>query len=95
MISSFSDAGYLIRGRPHPRSCFFEQAVFEGEVSDRLLQRAHLVAQVLHLARGGLPRRVARKAALANLQELLRPAVVEAFSDPLPPAQLGDRRLAA
>ena len=23
MISSFSAAGYLIRGRPHPRSCFF------------------------------------------------------------------------
>ncbi len=23
MISSFSDAGYLIRRRPHPRSCFF------------------------------------------------------------------------
>ena len=23
IISSFSDAGYLIRRRPHPRSCFF------------------------------------------------------------------------
>ena len=23
MISSFSDAGYLIRHRPHPRECFF------------------------------------------------------------------------
>ena len=23
MISSFSDAGYLILARPHPRSCFF------------------------------------------------------------------------
>ena len=23
MISSFSDAGYLIRRRPHPQSCFF------------------------------------------------------------------------
>ena len=74
---------------------FFEQAVLEGEVSDRLLERAHLVAQVLHFARGGLPRRVARKPALASFQELLRPAVVEALGNPLPPAQLGDRRLAA
>jgi len=67
----------------------------EGEVSDRLLERAHLVAQILQFARGGLARRVARKAALASLQELLRPAVVEPFGNPLPPAELGDRRLAA
>jgi hypothetical protein len=26
---SFSVAGYLMRRRPHPRSCFFKQAVLE------------------------------------------------------------------
>jgi hypothetical protein len=74
---------------------FFEQTVLEGELSDHLLESAHLVAQVLHFARGRLARRVARKPALASFQELLRPAVVEPFGNPLPPAELGDRRLAA
>src|SRR3546814_2398865 len=38
MISSFSDAGYLIRRRPHPQSCFFEQTVFECQVGHAFLQ---------------------------------------------------------
>jgi hypothetical protein len=29
MISSFAAAEHLMRSRPHPRSCFFEQAEFE------------------------------------------------------------------
>jgi hypothetical protein len=74
---------------------FFKQTVLQGEVSDCFLERAHLVAEILHFARGRLTRCVARKAALASFQELLRPAVVETFGNALPPAQLGDRRLAA
>lgn len=40
---------------------FFEQVDREREVRDRLLESAHLVAQVLHFARGGLARRVAAR----------------------------------
>jgi hypothetical protein len=52
MISSFSDAGYLIPRRPHPRSCFFEQAVLQRQVGHTFLQGAGLAAQILHLAAG-------------------------------------------
>ena len=38
MISNFSDAGYLIRGRPHRLSCFFVQAEFERLFRDDLLE---------------------------------------------------------
>ena len=57
-----------------------------ASVSDRLLERAHLVAEILHFARGRLTRCVAGQAPLPCLQELLRPAVVETFGNPLPPA---------
>ena len=69
---------------------FFEQAVPEREVGDRLLQRTHLIAQVLDVARGGLARRVARKPAFVSCQKPLRSAVAGLS----PSAQFGDRRLA-
>jgi hypothetical protein len=49
--------------------------------------------QVPHLTRRRLPRRIAGKPPLPGLEELFRPAVVEAFGDALAPAQFGDRIL--
>jgi len=37
---------------PHPRSCFFEQAVFERQVGRAFLQGTGFAAQILHLAGG-------------------------------------------
>ncbi len=45
MISSFSEAGYLMPRPPQPRSCFFEQTVLQGEVRHDLLQGTGLPAQ--------------------------------------------------
>ena len=48
----------LMHGRPHPRSCFFEQAEFESLLGDDLLQRVGFLAQRLDLVAGGRPGRV-------------------------------------
>ena len=55
MISSFSDAGYLMRLRlPIRDHAFFEQAVLERQIGDALLQSGlGLTAQILHLVGGG------------------------------------------
>lgn len=95
MISSFSEAGYLVRRSPHPRSCFFEQAVLERQAGHRLLEGRGLRPQLLHLGRGGLAGRVPGQPLLPGLEELLRSAVVQARRDPLAPAKLGDALLAA
>jgi len=52
MISSFSDAGYLMRCRPHSRSCFFKQTVLEGQVGNAFLQIARLPPQVFYFITG-------------------------------------------
>src|SRR3954452_363804 len=75
MISAFSEAGYLMRRPPQPRSCFFEQAVLQREIGHSLLQGAGLAPQRLDLVRRGGPGGVAGQALLASLQELLGPAV--------------------
>ena len=49
----------------------FEQAVFEGEIGDDLLQRLRLAAEIRHLVGGRGARRVAGKPPFAGLQELL------------------------
>src|SRR5918997_3268785 len=95
MISSFSEAGYLMRRPPQPRSCFFEQTVLGGGVRHDLLQGTGPSAQGSDLIGGRLPSRVSRQALLAGLQELLGPAVVQVLADALTPAQLGDAVLAA
>jgi hypothetical protein len=41
MVSSFSGAGYLILRLPRPRSYFFEQAVFQGQVGNENLHVAN------------------------------------------------------
>src|SRR3712207_4662929 len=95
MVSSFSAAGYLIRGRPQPRSDFFDQPQLERLLGHDLLERARLLAQRLHFVRGRGTRRVARQAALAGFEELFGPSVVQALGDALAPAQGGDALLPA
>src|SRR5215467_2068025 len=95
MISNFSDAEYLMKRLPHPRERFFEQAVFDQELSQGLLELARLSFELLDLVRGGLTRRVAGEPFLARLQELLRPTVVQVLIDPFLAAQLSNAVLAA
>src|SRR2546430_13544039 len=71
MISNFSDAEYLMKRPPHPRERFFEQAVFDQNLSQGLLELARLSLELLDLVRGRLTRRVAGEPFLARLQELL------------------------
>jgi hypothetical protein len=71
MLSSFSDAAYLMPRLPHPRSCFFEQPELQRLLDDNLLQLLRLPPQILDLAAGRGTRRVARKPSLAGFQELL------------------------
>src|ERR1700761_6154957 len=76
MISAFSDAGYLMPRPPHPRSCFFKQAVLQGEIGHDLLQGGGLTTEVLHLAGRRGSRRIAGQPPLSSLEELLGPAVI-------------------
>jgi hypothetical protein len=48
MISSFSDAVYLIRGRPHRLSCFFEKTQLERLLGNHLFQITGFAAQIFH-----------------------------------------------
>jgi len=95
MISSFSDAGYLILRLPHPRACFFEKAQLQRLLSNKLLQITCLPAQVLHLVSGCRTSRIAGKPALAGLHELLRPCVIQALGNAFLAAQLGNAVIAA
>jgi hypothetical protein len=74
---------------------FFEQPQFECLLSNDLLQLLRLAAQVLDLIGGSSPGCIPGKPALACLQELLRPAVIQALGDPLSAAQFGDAVFAA
>ena len=63
-----------------PDHAFFEQAVLQGEVGQRLLQVAALLKQRLHLVTRCRTGGIARKALLASFEEFLRPAI-ERFPD--------------
>src|SRR2546428_3056027 len=80
---------------PIPENAFFEQAVFDQDLSQGLLELARLSLELLDLVRGRLTRRVAGEPFLARLQELLRPTVVEVLIDPFLAAQLSNAVLAA
>jgi hypothetical protein len=73
MISSFSAVEYLIRGRSHPRSCFFLQAKLDCLLGDDRLQCPGLLAQCLDLVAGTRLGRVISQAASTGFKELLRP----------------------
>src|SRR5271156_1022907 len=79
---------------PIRNHAFFEQAVFEGEIGDDLLQGLRLAPKVLHLVGGRSTRRVAGEGPSTGLQELLRPAIVHRRGDPLAAAELGYALLA-
>src|SRR6056297_3072118 len=95
MISSFSDAGYLMPRTPHPRSCFFEQTVFQSQVGNDFLERGRFRAQVLDLRRCRLAGGIPGQALFARLEEFLRPSVIQALADPFTAAQRGDALLPA
>src|SRR6266446_2853370 len=80
---------------PIPENAFFEQAVFDQDLSQGLLELTRLSLELLDLVRGRLTRRVAGEPFLARLQELLRPTVVEVLIDPFLAAQLSNAVLAA
>ena len=90
MISGFLVAGYLIRGRPQPRSCSFVQTVFKAEIGHQFLQCQSLSAQILHLAYIRLAGRITGQPLLAGLEKFLRPALTQALGDPFLAAQLGN-----
>src|SRR5262245_5678555 len=94
MISNFSDAEYLMKRPPHPRERFFEQTVFDQDLSQGFLELARLSLELLDLVRGRLTRRVAGEPFLARLQELLRPTVVQVLIDPFLAAELSNAVLA-
>ena len=73
---------------------FFEQAQFERLLGDDLFQVLSFTAERLNLVAGGGAGGIAGKPALASLQELFGPAIVETLGDALAAAQLGDADLA-
>src|SRR5256884_7707088 len=74
---------------------FFEQAVFDQDFSQGLLELARLSLELLDLLRGRLACGVAGEPFLARLQDLLRPTVVQVLIDPFLAAQLSNAVLAA
>src|SRR5262249_40205433 len=94
MISSFSEAGYLIPRLPHPRSCFFSAAAVPAPARRRPPSELEPHAEG-HFAARGRTGRIARQPPFAGFQELLRPAVIQPLGDTFPSAQLGNAALAA
>lgn len=74
MISSFSEASYLMRGLPHP--CF-EQAQFQRLFGHHLFQSTRLVTQMTDFTSRGVTHRIARKSFLPGLEKLLRPRIIQ------------------
>lgn len=66
IISSFSNAGYLILRLLHPQSCFFEQTVLQRQVSHALLQRTGFATMILHFAAGFSTGGIASRTTLAS-----------------------------
>jgi hypothetical protein len=68
---------------------FFDQAVLEGDLGQRLLELTGFGAQHLDLIGGRLAGGVAGEPLFAGLPELLAPSVVEVLGDPFLAAELG------
>lgn len=86
---------YLILGLPHPRTCFFEQPVLQGQVGYHLLQCRRPLLQILNLDTGGLAGRIPGKRLLPSFEELFRTTVIKAPGDPFAVAQLHNAVFAA
>src|SRR5256886_11502851 len=94
MISSFSEQDTSCGILPIRRHAFFEQTIFEGQLSHDLLQRAGLASQVLDLVRGRGPGRIASQSLLPGFEKVFRPAIIEVLDDTLAAAELGGAFLA-
>jgi len=103
IISSFSDAGYLIRHStialgpmadkgltPHPRSCFFEQPQFQGLVCRHIFQIPGFTAKVFDHGRCRGTGCVTCQPLFARLQQLFGPTVAEALGNAFTAAELGN-----
>ena len=93
-LSLSEGIGFMPRST-YLRSCFLNQAVFECETRDGLLQRPHLASKNLNLPRVCRPCCVARATFLSSLQELVGPAVIHGRSDALASAEFREALLAA
>src|SRR6056297_466724 len=80
---------------PIPDHAFFEQTVFQSQISNDFLECGRFRAQLLDLRRCRLAGSIPRKALLARFEEFLRPSVIQALADAFPATQRGDTLLAA
>lgn len=108
MISSVSDAGYIIRRSAHllpgrrmlrillrgRDHAFFEKTQLQRLFGNDFRQMACLTAQILDLRRRRCPRRIPRRAFLASLEELLGPFVAQTLRNASSSAQFGNALLA-
>jgi len=78
-----------------PDHAFFEQTVFQDEVSDNLLECRSFRTQLLDLRRGRLAGSIPCKALLACFEEFLRPGVIQALADTLTAAESSNALFAA
>lgn len=78
MNSSFSDAGYLIPRRPHPRSYFLSSRNYD------FLEGPGFLAQVFSLAPGRRTRCIPSEQALAGFQNSLA-SLIQALGDTVAP----------
>ena len=90
MISSFSQAGYLIRVPPHPLShVFFEQPQLQHLFGDHFFESSGFTPQLCDFARVGLANNVPGQALLAGLHEVLGPLVIKTLGNAFTSTQLG------
>lgn len=95
MISSFSDAVYLIYHLLHPRSCFLGKTVLQHLFCWRLFELATFRPEGLDLMCIGFALCVSRQAILAGFHEVLRPSTIEVLVDTFPETQFGGAALTA
>ena len=76
MISSFSDAGYLIRRRPISDHAFFEQPKLKRLLCYNLLQVTGFAAKVFNLVACRCTRCVTGMLLLSSYHEVLEPFII-------------------
>ena len=98
LLDEADDLELLGAGEPHASSppsaimLFLSKPQLERLLGNDFLQLLGLALEVLDLVAGRGAGGVAGESPLAGLQELFRPAVVEALGNAFAAAQLGDRR---
>ena len=80
---------------PIPENAFFEQAVLDQNLSQRLLELPGFSLELFDFVRGCLTRRVASQSLLGGFQKLLRPTVIEVLVDAFLAAELSYADLSA